>query len=116
MSRSRVQMRISFLRECAGKAAGVEDSGTDVVKGWFWSVLCIIGLPSIYSMGIAGRARFELHGMAKNGAMGRINLAGQGDEWGGEKAKSSPEYMDAARELRVAWGRLVGAEREVEDG
>ena len=28
--------------------------------GWFWSVLCIFLVPSIYSMEFAGRARLDL--------------------------------------------------------
>ncbi|MGC1492369.1 MAG: hypothetical protein WA798_13440, partial [Candidatus Acidiferrum sp.] len=58
-------------------AAGVEDSGTDEVGGWFWSVLCIFWLPSIYSMGVAGRARFELRTTLTDGQLCRADLAGE---------------------------------------
>jgi hypothetical protein len=60
MSRSRVQTRISFLREWTAEGAGAVVSGTDAARGGFWSVLCIFVLPSIYNTGVANRARLEL--------------------------------------------------------
>jgi hypothetical protein len=42
MSKSRVQTRISFRREWTAEGAGAEGSGTDEVRAWFWSVLCIL--------------------------------------------------------------------------
>src|ERR1700722_3391708 len=60
MSRSRVQTRISFRREWVVEGAGAEVSGTDGARGWFWSVLCIFVLPSIYSMAVMDGARMHL--------------------------------------------------------
>src|SRR5579859_5882388 len=62
MRRSRVQTRISVRREWAVVGAGAEVSGTEGARGWFWSVLCIFMLPSIYNMRTVGRARLQLRG------------------------------------------------------
>jgi hypothetical protein len=52
ISRSRVQTRISFLKEWIAEGAGAEGSGTGVATVGFWSVLGIFLLLSIYNTGV----------------------------------------------------------------
>jgi hypothetical protein len=110
ISRSRVQIRISFLREWVVNGTGAGVSGTDGARGWFWSVLCIFVLPSIYSTWML--AALDWICAADDALLSRARA-----DFSGPFSEIQAWCTGVACGIaRVLGARLAGREREIQRG